>query len=100
MRKRKRTDYLDKLRKEQTRVDASSEDVAKINSLLNDISRYLKNEKSFESNQEMLGMRNMFRGIVVKSWTGNNFETSADCKHNKMIVKESARFYNEHWVDR
>lgn len=48
----------------------------------------------------MLGMRNMFRGIVVKSWTGNNFETSADCKHNKMIVKESAKFYNEHWVDR
>ena len=45
MRKRKRTDYLDKLRKEQTRVDASSEDVAKINSLLNDISRYLKKWK-------------------------------------------------------
>ena len=44
-------------------------------------------------------MQNLFRGIVVKSWKGNNFENSANYKHKKVIVKESVRFYNECWVD-
>ena len=68
--------------------------------MLNDVSRHLKNKTSFEINQEILGMRNLFRGIVVKSWIGNNFETSVDHEHNKSIVKESVKCCNECWLDR
>ena len=45
-------------------------------------------------------MRNVLRGIVVKSWRVNNIEVSTDHKHNKAIVRESVRFYNEFWIDR
>ena len=43
----KRTKYLNKFRKHLTRVDTASEDTAKINSILNDINKYLRNEESF-----------------------------------------------------
>ena len=44
-------------------------------------------------------MRNVFRGMIIKSWTGNNFETSEDRKHNKFIAKDSVMFYDEFYVD-
>ena len=47
----------------------------------------------------LLGMRNVFRGITITSWTENNCETSEDLKHNKIIVKESVMICNECWVD-
>ena len=36
----------------------------KINKIVSDISKSLNNETRFEINQEILGMRNVFRGIV------------------------------------
>ena len=40
-------------------------------------------------------MLNEFRGIVAKRWKGNNVEMNAYCKHNKVIVREYASFYNK-----
>ena len=45
-------------------------------------------------------MRNMFRGIVVKSWKVNGIEVGTNYKHNKLTVRESVTFYNECLVDR
>ena len=45
-------------------------------------------------------MKGMFRGTLVKIWTGNNFQTNEDRKHNKIIAKESALFFSECWIDR
>ena len=50
----------------------------KINKIVRDISKNLNNETRFETNQETQGIRNVFRRIVIKIWTGNNFETSED----------------------
>ena len=44
-------------------------------------------------------MRNVFRGIVIKIWIGNNFDTSEDRKCNKIIVKELLLFHTDCWVD-
>ena len=43
------------------------ENVDKINSTLNDIRQHFENGEYFETNREILGMRNMFRGIGGKS---------------------------------
>ena len=85
--RRRRTDYLDKLRKELTRACAASKDVAKVNVMLNEVSKHLKNELSFENNQEILGLTNVFRAIVIKIWTEINSEKSANCKCNKVVFK-------------
>ena len=76
-------------------MDDTNEDLIKTNKIVSDIRTFLKNETSFETNQEVLGMRNVFRGITIKSWTENNFETSEDHKCNKIIVKESVIFCND-----
>ena len=62
--------------------------------------KFLNNETSFEANQEMMGMRNVLRGIVIKSCTCDDFDASEDRKHNKIIAKKAVLFYNECWVDR
>ena len=72
----------------------------KINKIVSDISKNLNNETSFETNQESLGIRSMLRGIAMKIQIGNNFDTSEDRKYKKIIVKESASFVNEFWVER
>ena len=88
----KRDELLTKSRIKLIKVDDTNEDLLKANKIVSDTSEFLKNETSFETNQEAFGMRNVFRGIRMKSWTGNNFETNEDRKHNIIIVKESACF--------
>ena len=37
-------------------------------------------------------MRNVLRGTTIESWTGTNFVTSEDLKHNNIVIKESVTF--------
>ena len=83
------------MRKELEKEYDTSEDVVKINSIVNDISVCFKNEIIFETNQEILGLRNVCRGILIKIWIGNNFETTEDHKCNKFILQESVIFCNK-----
>ena len=53
--------FLNKARKALEKADDASEDVEKINNIVNDISAHLKNETLFETNQEILGLANVFR---------------------------------------
>lgn len=46
------------------------------------------------------GMRNVFRGIIIKTWTGHNFETSEDPKHKKNHCLRVRFFWTGCWVDR
>ena len=72
----KRDEYLTKLRFKLIKSNDTKEDLIKINKIVRDISKFIKNETSFETNQIFLGMRNVFRRIIIKICTGNNFETS------------------------
>ena len=36
--------------------------------MMKDILKYLNKENNFWTNQQVLGMREVFRGVVVKSW--------------------------------
>ena len=66
--------------------------VSSLSIMTRDISKFQKNETCFETYQEVLGMRNVFQGTIIKIWKGNNFETREDRKCNKIIVKESVFF--------
>ena len=35
---------------------------------MNEISNFLNKENNFQANQKAIGMREVFRGVVVKSW--------------------------------
>ena len=91
----RRNAYLIKLRRTLEKADDANEDAIKINKIVGDIRKFLNNETSFETNQETLSMRNVFRGIVIKSWTGNYFDACEGRKYNNVIAKKSVLFYNE-----
>ena len=59
---------------------------------MSDIRKNLTNKTIFETNQELLGMRNVIHVIVIKSWIGDNVDTSEDRKQNTIIVNESVLF--------
>ena len=80
------------------KVDDENEDSI-INKIVSDKRKCLKTETSFETNKEVLGMRNVLRGTTIKSWTGTNFETSEYRNQNKIIIKQSLIFCKEFWVD-
>ena len=88
-----------RMRKLEKKDDAN-EDSINTNKIVSDTINFLNNQKIFETSQETLEIRNMFRGIMIKSWTGNNFDANEDRKHNKIIVKESVLFRTEFQVNR
>ena len=51
--------------------------------------------------QQIISMKYIFRGWVVKNWTNVNQEASQIIEQvNKIIVKESVSFYSKSWVQR
>ena len=41
----------------------------------NDIGKYFNNEENFWTNQQVLGKREVFRGIIVKDWVAITVES-------------------------
>ena len=91
---------MSKIRRKLKKVDEMNADREKINMIISDIRKFLNDESTFQTNQELLGMRKNFRGTLVKSWTGDNFQTNKDRKNNNIIAKESVLFCSECWLDR
>ena len=89
--RRKERRIFKQIKNKTNEIRWKNEDSSKIDKIVRELSKFLKNETTFETNQEVLGM--------IKIWIGNNLETSEDRKHNKIIVKASVDFYNECWVN-
>lgn len=51
--------------------------------------KYIENdeEEDYETNQQHVGMQELFRGYVVIDWEGTNLNTTKFKKLNKIIVK-------------
>ena len=58
-----------------------------INTMAMDIWRYLVNHDNFETNQQYLGFRALFRGYVVKNWNEIDFSIKRFRKCNKVLIK-------------
>ena len=76
-----------------------SVDVDEIIALVEDILRYFddKEDEEYETNQYFIGMKNLFRGCVIKSWTGVNFSGNKYRKLNKIVAKHCAEYYDKCW---
>lgn len=60
-----------------------------------DIARFLKNKREFTSAQELIGMKNIFRGIVVKEWVEQDEECINFHECSKVIVKICMKCYHD-----
>ena len=48
----------------------------------------------------MIGVREVFKGVVVKNWEVLPFESIEFTNHNKLLIKKAVEFYSEYWKDR
>ena len=70
-----RREFVKKMLKELYNNQLQNIDEEEILSFVEDILRYLEDDSDdeYEINQGILGMKNIFRGYIVKVWKGANF---------------------------
>ena len=93
---------MKKMLKELCNNQPENIDEEEILSFVEDILRYLEDDcdNEYETNQGMLGMKNIFRGYVIKVWKGTNFEQKKYRKLNRIVVRLSVQYYYECWIER
>ena len=79
---------------------ADEEEKAIVQEMLNDINKYFNNNEDYYTNQQMIGYRDLFRGVVVKEWVIENQNNINFYAYNKVLVKSCVQFYNECWKRR
>jgi len=63
--------------------------------------KFLRNQgEDIETNQDSIGMKYIFRGILIKAWTGENFAMIKYTMLNRIIAKYCMNFYMECWTNR
>jgi len=84
-----RKPFLIELAKELKAVEPENIDIKEIFSLIKDILQFFKNNEidEYEINQEMLEMNKLFRGYIVKIWTGTNFGSNKYRMLNVIVVR-------------
>ena len=77
-------------------------DVNEIMSFCEDILVYLENdqEAEYETNQQYVGMTELFRGYVVKNWMEVNMNTKKYRYLNRILARECVHYYDRCWKHR
>ena len=72
-------------------------DVNEIMSFCEDILVYLENDQEveYETNQQYVGMKELFRGYVVKNWMSTDMNVKKYRYLNMILARECVYFYNQ-----
>ena len=54
--------------------------------MANDTNNFFNNINDYCTNQQLIGCRDLFRGIAVKEWVMGNHNISKLYAHNKVLV--------------
>ena len=69
--------------------------------LIEDVVAYFKkDEEDLELIQQHIGMREIFRGFIVKDWRSPNFNCNKHTTLNRIVVKRSMLFHIKCWKHR
>ena len=77
-------------------LDIDEEEIMQI---INDIQKYLIERSDFETNQQSMGIRVLFRGYIIKAWICINF-TMKYTKLNRILMKTCTKYYYDCWIRR
>ena len=71
--------------------------------MLEDIAIFFNNEgeeEEYTTSQQCIGIKEIFRGFIVKDWEGSNFNSERFRELNKVLVVNAVLFYKECWTSR
>ena len=90
-----RKDFVKNLLIEMLKERPKEVDRIDIFDIIEDILKYLDEDEEgdFETSQEFIGFKYLFRGIVMRDWKGSNLRCRKYRKLNKILVKHCALFY-------
>ena len=66
----------------------------------NYMNKYFNNERNFHANQEMLGMRKVFRVVATNEWFSIPNEIIDYFKHNKVLIEKGLSLCRDCWNQR
>ena len=68
--------------------------------MINDIRKYLINRNDYETNQQYIGFKTLFRSYMIKNYQEANFNIMKYRKLNKILIKQCVQYYLECWMRR
>ena len=68
-----------------------------VNEMINDVRKYFNKESNYWTNQQVIGMREVFRRVVVKFWVALPLESVNFSKYNKILVRKAVELYSSCW---
>ena len=85
-----RKEFIEKLLVELIKQTIDNVDVNMIMAFCEDILRYLEEEEEdkYETNQQYIGMKELFRGYIVIDWEGVDLQYVKYRNLNRIIVKK------------
>ena len=66
--KDKKESWIKKLNYAAKKVKATMHEINILNEIIKDVRKYFQRESDFWTNHQVLGMREVFRGVVIKIW--------------------------------
>ena len=94
-----RREFIQELVIELVKVKPSDVSIDLIMSFIENILWYLENEEEeeYETNQSLIGMKELFRGYVMVVWEGTDLNSKKYRVLNKIVVKKCVEFYVKCW---
>ena len=69
--------------------------------MIKDIKRYFSgDETEYYANQQLIGIKALFRGVIVKEWVAVNNDNMNYHEYNRILVKSCMQFYHNCWKER
>ena len=65
--------------------------------MIKNVRKYFNREINFWTNQQVLGMREVFRGVVVKSWIELPLQIITFSKYNIILAREEVELHSACW---
>ena len=81
-------------------ADCDEEEKVIVKEMLNDVNKYFNNNDDYHTNQQLIGHRELFRGVIVKEWVIENLNNMHFHTCDKVFVKNYVQFYHECWKRR
>ena len=69
--------------------------------IIEDIRKFMRDEvDNYNTNQQIIGMKHLFRGFSVKAWKGAQFNNNKYTNLNRILNQHCMEYYCKCWKDR
>ena len=66
--------------------NADGEETFIVKEMLNDMKSHFNNDDDYHANQQLIGHKDLFRGVIVKHWAIDDHSGVNFHPHNKVLI--------------